>query len=145
MGSHPVVVAQMSAVAFGDLPSQAGKLFSLVRRYWRVFLKWFHDGAGPSLRGLIAVAFPRIQRANAPASKAGAALLFEVIANAHERKSLLVTTHLPFENLTEVLGNERLTGAALGRLTHRGHMLETSGESYRLQEATRRRRTPRFT
>ena len=44
-----------------------------------------------------------------------------------------------FENWTEVLGNERLTGAALDRLTHRCHILETKGESYRLKEAKRRR------
>ena len=33
-----------------------------------------------------------------PASKAGAALLFDVIATAYERSSLIVTTNLPFEN-----------------------------------------------
>ena len=74
-----------------------------------------------------------------PASKAGAELLFDVIATAYERNSVLVTTNLPFENWTEVLGNERLTGAALDRLTHRCHILETKGESHRLKEAKRRR------
>lgn len=76
-----------------------------------------------------------------PASKAGAELLFDVIATAYERNSVIVTTNLPFENWTEVLGNERLTGAALDRLTHRCHIVETKGESYRLQDAKRRRRT----
>ncbi len=75
-----------------------------------------------------------------PASKAGAELLFDVIATAYERSSVVVTTNLPFENWTEVLGNERLTGAALDRLTHRCHILETKGESHRLKEAKRRRR-----
>lgn len=75
-----------------------------------------------------------------PASKAGAELLFDVIATAYERHSLIVTTNLPFENWTEVLGSERLTGAALDRLTHRCHILETKGESYRLQDAKRRRK-----
>ena len=75
-----------------------------------------------------------------PASKVGAELLFDVIATAYERNSLIVTTNLPFENWTEVLGSERLTGAALDRLTHRCHILETMGESYRLQDAKRRRR-----
>lgn len=75
-----------------------------------------------------------------PASKAGAELLFDVIATAYERYSLVVTTNLPFENWTEVLGSERLTGAALDRLTHRCHILETKGESYRLKDAKRRRR-----
>ncbi len=75
-----------------------------------------------------------------PASKSGAELLFDVIATAYERQSLIVTSNLPFENWTEVLGSERLTGAALDRLTHRCHILETRGESYRLQDAKRRRR-----
>lgn len=75
-----------------------------------------------------------------PASKVGAELLFDIIATAYERQSLIVTTNLPFENWPEVLGSERLTGAALDRLTHRCHILETSGESYRLKDAQRRRR-----
>ena len=69
-----------------------------------------------------------------PASKLGAELLFDVIATAYERTSLIVTTNLPFENWTEVLGSERLTGATLDRLTHRCHILETKGDSYRLRE-----------
>lgn len=73
-----------------------------------------------------------------PFSKAGAELLFDVVARAYERSSLLVTTNLPFENWTEVLGSERLTGAMLDRLTHRVHILEANGESYRLADAKRR-------
>ena len=38
----------------------------------------------------------------------------------------------------EVLGSERLTGAVLDRLTHRCHILESNGESYRLKDARRR-------
>ena len=74
-----------------------------------------------------------------PASKAGAELLFDIISTAYERQSLMVTTNLPFENWTEVLLSERLTGATLDRLTQRCHIIETRGESYRLQDAKRRR------
>ncbi len=74
-----------------------------------------------------------------PATKIGAELLFDIVSTAYERTSLIVTTNLPFENWTEVLGSERLTGATLDRLTHRCHILETRGESYRLREAKRRR------
>lgn len=76
-----------------------------------------------------------------PASKAGAELLFDVIGTAYERTSVILTTNLPFENWTEVLGSERLTGAALDRITHRCQIIETTGESYRLQDAKRRRRS----
>ncbi|GAI20264.1 unnamed protein product, partial [marine sediment metagenome] len=75
-----------------------------------------------------------------PFSKAGAELFFEVISRAYERTSLIVTTNLPFENWIEVMGNERLTGALLDRLTHRIHILEANGESYRLRHSRRRSR-----
>ena len=73
-----------------------------------------------------------------PFSKTGAELLFEVLSRAYERQSVLMTTNLPFEQWTEVLGNERLTGALLDRLTHRVHIIEANGESYRLRDAKRR-------
>ena len=73
-----------------------------------------------------------------PFSKAGAELLFDVVSRAYERNSLIVTTNLPFEQWTEILGSERLTGALLDRLTHRVHILEANGESYRLREARKR-------
>ena len=75
-----------------------------------------------------------------PASQVGAELLFDVISTSYERTSVIVTTNLPFERWTEVLGNERLVGATLDRLTHRCHLLEATGESSRLREARRRRR-----
>ena len=73
-----------------------------------------------------------------PFSKAGAELLFEVVSRAYERQSILLTTNLPFENWTEILSNERLTGALLDRLTHRVHIIEANGESYRLKDAKKR-------
>ncbi len=78
-----------------------------------------------------------------PASKLGAELLFDVISTAYERTSVIVTTNLPFEQWTEVLGSERLTGAFLDRLTHRCHILEATGESYRLRDARRRKSVPK--
>ena len=73
-----------------------------------------------------------------PFSKAGAELLFEVASRAYERQSLILTTNLPFEEWTEILGNERLTGALLDRVTHRVHIIEANGESYRLNDAKKR-------
>jgi DNA replication protein DnaC len=52
--------------------------------------------------------------------------------------SLIVTTNLPFDAWTEILGSERLTGALLDRLTHRVHILEANGESFRLRQAKTR-------
>jgi len=75
-----------------------------------------------------------------PLSKSGAELLFEVFSQRYERGSTLVTSNLPFDEWTEVLGSERLTGALLDRLTHHVHILEMNGESYRLAQSKRRRR-----
>lgn len=74
-----------------------------------------------------------------PFTKAGAELLFDVVSRAYEATSLIVTTNLPFENWTEVMGSERLTGALIDRLTHRVHILEANGESYRLKNARNRK------
>ncbi len=73
-----------------------------------------------------------------PFNKTGSELLFEFFAQRYERGSVMVTTNLPFEQWTEVLGSERLTGALLDRLTHRVHILEMNGESYRFKESMRR-------
>jgi DNA replication protein DnaC len=63
-----------------------------------------------------------------------------VLSTAYERLSQIVTTNLPFEYCAEVFGSVRLTGAALDRLTHRCHILEAKGESYRIRKARRMQR-----
>ena len=70
-----------------------------------------------------------------PLSKTGAELLFEIISKRCERGSIIITSHLPFDEWTEVFGAERLTGAILDRLTHHVHILEMNGESYRLRQS----------
>lgn len=75
-----------------------------------------------------------------PLSPTGAELLFEVFSQRYEHGSTIVTSNLPFEEWTTVLGSERLTGALLDRLTHHVHILTMNGESYRLAQSTARRR-----
>lgn len=75
-----------------------------------------------------------------PLSPTGAELLFEVFSQRYERGSTIVTSNLPFEEWTSVLGSERLTGALLDRLTHHVHILTMNGDSYRLAQSTARRR-----
>ncbi len=77
-----------------------------------------------------------------PLSKTGAELLFEVFSQRYERGSTLVTSNLPFDEWTEIFGSERLTGALLDRLTHPVHLLEMKGESYRLNQSRKRRKSP---
>ena len=71
------------------------------------------------------------------------AIEFRNVALQKTRRHLVLTTNLPFEHWTEVLGNERLTGALLDRITHRVHIIEANGESYRLRDARRRAKRKR--
>lgn len=75
-----------------------------------------------------------------PLSATGAELLFEVFSQRYERGSTIITSNLPFEDWTSVLGSERLTGALLDRLTHHVHILAMNGDSYRLKQSAGRRR-----
>lgn len=68
-------------------------------------------------------------------SRTGAELLFQVFADRYERKSLLITSNLPFSEWAQVFLGERMTAALLDRLTHRCHIFEMNGESYRFRES----------
>ena len=74
-----------------------------------------------------------------PLSKTGAELLFELISQRYERGATLITSNLPFDEWTETLGSERLTGALLDRITHHVNILEMNGESYRLAQSRARK------
>ena len=75
-----------------------------------------------------------------PLSATGAELLFETFSQRYERASTIITSNLPFEDWTSVLGSERLTGALLDRLTHHVSILTMNGDSYRLKQSVGRRR-----
>jgi DNA replication protein DnaC len=68
-------------------------------------------------------------------SRAGAELLFQVFAERYERRSLLVTSNLAFSEWGQVFQGDRMTAALLDRLTHRCHIFEMNGESYRFRES----------
>jgi len=68
-------------------------------------------------------------------SKTGAELLFQVFAGRYERRSTIVTTNLAFADWGQAFQDERLAGALLDRLTHRCHIFEMKGESYRFRES----------
>jgi DNA replication protein DnaC len=77
-------------------------------------------------------------------SRAGAELLFGVFADRYERRSLLVTSNLSFGEWGQVFQGERMTAALLDRLTHRCHIFEMNGESYRFRESMKaKKETPK--
>jgi DNA replication protein DnaC len=69
--------------------------------------------------------------AHAPLSTAGTELLFDVVSQRYERGSTIITCDLPLEEWKNVFGAALSSGAVLDRLTHRVHILEIKGESYR--------------
>lgn len=73
-----------------------------------------------------------------PFSPLGAQLMFQLGSALYERVAMIVTTNLRFADWTHVFGDERLTAALLDRLTHRAHILEFVGESYRFRQRMRR-------
>ena len=72
-----------------------------------------------------------------PFTKEGAEALFTFCSSRYERGSLVITTNLDFARWKEIFGDEALTGALLDRLTHRCHILEMNGDSYRFKESLR--------
>ena len=68
-------------------------------------------------------------------SRAGAELLFQVFADRYERRSVLITSNLPFGEWGQVFQGERMTAALLDRLTHKCHIFDMNGESYRFKES----------
>ena len=71
-----------------------------------------------------------------PLEKDGAEHLFGFFSQCYEQTSLIITTNLPFADWPATFaGDERLTGALLDRLTHRVHILELKGDSYRLKSS----------
>lgn len=69
-----------------------------------------------------------------PFSKDGAQLLFQLCSELYERVSLMITTNLRFVDWNTIFGDERMTAALLDRLTHKAHILEFVGESYRFRQ-----------
>lgn len=73
-------------------------------------------------------------------SQEGSSLLFQVISARYERLSTLITTNLNFDEWGGIFGSKKLTAALLDRLTHRCHIVEANGESYRFKESVRRKK-----
>jgi len=78
-----------------------------------------------------------------PFSKQGAELLFQVLAERHERKSVIITSNMGFGDWTQIFGDPNLTGALLDRITHKAHIINCTWESYRLKETLKDKQSKR--
>jgi DNA replication protein DnaC len=70
-----------------------------------------------------------------PLNRSSAELLFNVVAQAYECQSVIITSNLKFGEWNSVLGDNRLTAALIDRLVHHAHILAFDGQSRRLSQA----------
>jgi DNA replication protein DnaC len=69
-----------------------------------------------------------------PIDKDGSKLLFQVISECYERKSLILTTNLEFARWNDIFADTKITAALLDRIIHHSHLLDfTHRESWRLK------------
>ena len=73
-----------------------------------------------------------------PVDKDGSQLLFRVISDSYESKSLILTTNLEFSKWGGIFTDDQMAAAMIDRLVHHGHLLIFEGKSYRMEHALMR-------
>ncbi len=76
------------------------------------------------------------QRVKVFIERKGTQLLFEAVSSCYERRSIVITTNLPFDEWNTIFYDEKLTMAILDRVVHHGHLVMHEGQSYRLSHHT---------
>ncbi|UNC92000.1 IS21-like element helper ATPase IstB [Candidatus Contubernalis alkaliaceticus] len=71
-----------------------------------------------------------------PLDRIGAQLLFEVVSECYEKKSLIINTNIEFSRWVNVFYDEQMTGAILDRVLHHCHLLLFPGPSNRMRESS---------
>ncbi len=75
-----------------------------------------------------------------PFSKEGAQLIFQILAERHERKPVIITTNMGFGDWTQIFGDVNMTAALLDRITHKAYVVNCTWESYRLKETLKNKK-----
>ena len=71
-----------------------------------------------------------------PLDSDGTKLLFQVVSECYERKSLIITTNLEFARWNDIFADAKITAALLDRIIHYSHLLDfTNRDSRRLMDA----------
>lgn len=70
-----------------------------------------------------------------PLDRDGSRLLFEIISECYEKKSIIVTTNIEFSRWATVLYDEQMTNALLDRLLHHCYLLIFKGDSERMKNS----------
>ncbi len=70
-----------------------------------------------------------------PLERDGARLLFQVISDCYEKRSVILTTNLEFSKWVTIFYDEQMTAAIIDRIVHHGHLVIFDGLSRRLKGA----------
>lgn len=75
-----------------------------------------------------------------PVSREGAQLLFRIISDCYEQRSLILTTNLEFSKWGSIMTDDQMAAAMIDRLAHHGYIVLFEGESYRMKHALMRQK-----
>lgn len=70
-----------------------------------------------------------------PFSREGSELLFQLLADRHEKKATMITTNLGFGEWTKIFADPAMAAALLDRLTHRAYIINCLWDSFRLKQS----------
>lgn len=70
-----------------------------------------------------------------PLDQDGARLLFQVVSDCYEKRSLIITTNIEFSKWGVVFGDDKLASAIIDRVMHHGRLIEFNGTSKRMDHA----------
>ena len=71
-----------------------------------------------------------------PYDRTGSQLLFDYLSEIHEQKSVILNTNIEFSQWVNVLYDQRMTTALIGRLTHHVDLILFPGVNNRLRESS---------
>ncbi len=70
-----------------------------------------------------------------PLDQEGARLLFQVLSDCYEKRSLVITTNIEFSKWGVVFGDDKMAQALIDRVMHHGRLVEFNGTSRRMEHA----------
>jgi len=70
-----------------------------------------------------------------PLDRDGSKLLFQVISECYEQRSVIITTNLEFSKWVHIFYDEQMTAAMIDRLVHHSHLLLFEGQSFRIRNS----------
>lgn len=69
-----------------------------------------------------------------PVDKQGANLFFQLVSRRYETGSIILTTNVPFDQWDTIFGDTVISAAIIDRLAHHCHIINISGNSYRMKD-----------